>query len=130
MEVTFAAWGLGATIGERAIRLLARGRRARQRVEWARVQLRERGALIVVVARFIPGGRTATTLAAGMLGMRWRRFAAADAIGASLWGAFAAMLGYVGGETFEDSLWMPLAASAAAVIVVASLGECWRRRRV
>jgi membrane-associated protein len=123
-------WALGATAGERAVGLLARGRRARERVRWARDQLRTRGGVMVVAARFIPGGRTATTVAAGTLGMPWRRFVVADALGAGLWSVYSAMLGYLGGEVFKESLWKPLALAAVVAAILASAGEGWRRLRV
>src|SRR5215217_8747932 len=53
-------------------------------------------ATIIVVARFVPGGRTATTFTAGTVRLAWPRFAAADAVGATLWAAYAAGLGYLG----------------------------------
>jgi SNARE associated Golgi protein len=46
------------------------------------------GVWIIVVARFIPGGRTATTYAAGTVGMPWRRFLPADAIAVALWALY------------------------------------------
>ena len=60
--------------------------------------------------------------------MPWRRFAAADAIGAVLWSGFAAVIGYVGGEAFKDSLWKPLALAIGFAVLVGFLGETWRRR--
>jgi membrane protein DedA with SNARE-associated domain len=55
-------------------------------VDWARAQLRHSGAWIIIVTRFIPGGRTATTYISGTLDMPWkRRFLPADATAAILW---------------------------------------------
>src|SRR5829696_5608105 len=54
------SYWLGASLGRRAERRLFKSEKARGRVEWARDQLRCRGGQIIVVARFIPGGRTAT----------------------------------------------------------------------
>ncbi len=83
-----ASYGLGASLGRRAERRYFSSGRSRQRVEWARRQLQERGAVIIVAARFIPGGRTATTFSAGTLGMPWRRFVAIDAVAAGLWATY------------------------------------------
>ena len=42
---------------------------------------------LIVIARFIPGGRTAMTFAAGYTqGMPWRRFIVADVIAGVIWG--------------------------------------------
>jgi membrane protein DedA with SNARE-associated domain len=118
---------LGRLFGDRAVRRLARGERARGRVQWSRDQLRRRGTGVVIAARFIPGGRTATTLAAGTLEMPWRRFVAADAVGASLWACYAAALGWFGGRAFSDSFWKPLALALGIGAVFGAIAELLRR---
>jgi membrane protein DedA with SNARE-associated domain len=62
-NVTFA---LGRTAGRRIVG--TRTGRAAARVAWARRMLEERGPSIILVARFLPGGRNAASLAAGTLG--------------------------------------------------------------
>lgn len=121
------SYTLGRTLGCRAIDRVARSDKARSRVTWSRDQLRRRGPWLVAGARFIPGGRTATTLAAGTLGMRLRTFFAGDAVGAALWSAYAAALGWFGGKAFSDSLWKPLAIALAVGALVGGLGELVRR---
>jgi membrane-associated protein len=83
--------------------------------------------VIVVAARFIPGGRTATTFAAGTLEHPWRRFIAADATAAALWSIYTVSIGYLGGQAFEESLWKPLAVGLAVAALVAVAGEAARR---
>jgi membrane-associated protein len=75
----------------------------RKRIDWAEEHVVERGGYLIIVGRFIPGGRTAITLACGLLKMRWRRFLAFDIPAGLLWASYAALLGYVGGSTFEES---------------------------
>jgi membrane-associated protein len=75
----------------------------RKRIDWAEEHVVERGGYLIIVGRFIPGGRTAITLACGLLKMRWRRFLAFDIPAGLLWASYAALLGYVGGRTFEES---------------------------
>jgi membrane-associated protein len=72
--------------------------KAKGRLTWAGEALDRHGATIIMVARFVPGGRTATTFTAGTVRLAWPRFAAADAVGASLWAAYAGGLGYLGNE--------------------------------
>ena len=53
----------------------------RTRLDWAEAQIKLRGGLLLITARFIPGGRTALTVSSGitpsasgwfMVGSRWR----------------------------------------------------------
>jgi hypothetical protein len=78
----------------RAVRRLAdramRSHKSRQHLPWGRRQLQHHGVWIIIVARFIPGGRTAPTSVAGTVGMLWkRRFLPADGVAAVLWALYA-----------------------------------------
>jgi membrane-associated protein len=124
-----AAYGLGrAGLSKLADRLFTAGKN-RQRIEWARTQLQLHGAWIIIIARFIPGGRTATTYVAGTLEMPWkRRFLPADTAAAVLWSLYASALGYFGGAAFENNLWLPLLLAAGVSVLVAGGGELLRRK--
>ena len=122
-----ASYWLGHWIGERAARYLFRGEKGEARLRWAERQIAERGGLLIVVGRFIPGGRTATTFAAGTMGLPWRRFAAFDAVGATGWACYATALGYLGGSAFSSSAWKSLAASLGAAAMIALGIEIARR---
>jgi membrane-associated protein len=102
------AYLIGRRFGSRATERFGSGEKARRRIEWAEEQLRERGGELIAVARFIPGGRTAVTLSAGTLRFPWRRFLLFDAAAALGWAAYAALLGYFGGRTFEHAAWKGL----------------------
>jgi membrane-associated protein len=126
------AYWIGRTVGHRLVDRWFKGERRKQ-VDWAHRQVEERGGYLIVIGRFIPGGRTAVTLSCGMLEMRWRRFIAFDAAAGLVWGVYAAMLGYVGGRTFEENpLYGFLLAFAVALLVtgVIELYRWLRRRRV
>jgi membrane-associated protein len=96
------AYWIGRLLGDRIVARFFKGER-RKRVDWAEKQVTERGGYLIIVGRFIPGGRTVITLACGLLEMRWRRFIAFDVAAGLLWAAYAALLGYFGGRTFEES---------------------------
>jgi membrane-associated protein len=119
---------LGNKLGRRAARRLFRGEKSRARLDWARDQLRQRGVPLIIGARFIPGGRTATTFAAGTLDMRWRQFMIGDLIGTFTWALFTALLGYLGGQAFQRSLWQPLLLSLGVSALIILGGELWQRR--
>jgi membrane-associated protein len=133
------AVALGALVGDNLCYLLGRkigdpvadrffhDEKGQARLQWAEEALRRRGAILIGVGRFIPGGRTATTFAAGTLEMPYRHFLAADAIAAVIWALYVSMLGYLGGEAFKESLWLPLAASFGCAIAIGLAFEVRRR---
>ncbi len=72
------------------------------RLDWAAVQIRERGGLLLITARFIPGGRTALTVSSGITAQPRRWFMGWVAVAVTIWATYAALLGFIGGKTFED----------------------------
>jgi membrane-associated protein len=121
---------LGRTLGERVTGKLFAGDR-RRHLDRAHRTLEERGGYLIVIARFIPGGRTAATFAAGSLHWPWRRFIVYDAVAGVIWGAYAGLLGYFGGKTFENSpLKGFLVAFGLALTVTAGVEVVrWLRKR-
>lgn len=111
------AYGIGRT-GQGQVVGLLRSPRWRARAERGTRMLRERSATIIVASRFIPGGRTATMLSAGLVGLPWRRFAAYDLAACLLWAAYASVIGLVGGKAFADK---PLHALVLAFGLAAAL---------
>ena len=124
-----ASYVLGRTAGAAAARRLFRSPKAKRRLDWAGAALDRHGATIIVVARFVPGGRTATTFTAGTVRLPWPRFATADAVGATLWAAYAAGLGYLGGETFERRPLYAFLFGLGVALLVALVVEAARRLR-
>jgi membrane protein DedA with SNARE-associated domain len=91
--------------------------------------------LLLITARFIPGGRTAVTVTSGITRQPWRRFAFFIGIAAVVWATYAALLGYIGGKSFEDNHTLAFVAAFAAALSVTVLIEVARhllerRRRV
>jgi len=97
------SFGIGSLVGERTVKRWFRSEKSHRRLEWAERTLDERGAYIILIARFIPCGRTAVTFSAGYIPtFPWRRFIVYDVIAGVLWATYAAMLGYLFGKTFEQ----------------------------
>lgn len=125
-----AAYGVGRGLGAQARRRFFSSDKSLHRLAWAETQLELRGGPIILAARFIPGGRTATMFSAGSLEMPWRRFIAADALAAGVWALYATGLGYLGGETFRHSVWKPLVVAFGIAVLVTVAGELYRRLRL
>ena len=116
------SYGLGYLVGERTIKRWFRTEKRRRRLEWAERTLDERGPYIILIARFIPGGRTAVTFSAGYIPtFPWRRFIVYDIIACILWATYAASLGYFFGKTFEDH---PVWGVVLAIMIAVTAGAC------
>jgi membrane protein DedA with SNARE-associated domain len=113
------SFGIGHFFGARTVDRFFSGEKSQKRLAWAERQLEQRGAYIIVVARFIPGGRTATTFTAGYVqDFPWHRFLRYDALAATIWGCYTVLLGYFGGKTFEDAPWKGLLLAFAVALAV------------
>jgi membrane-associated protein len=61
-----------------------------------------------------------------MLEMPWRRFIAFDVAAGLVWATYAAMLGYVGGQTFEEKPLYGFLVAFAVALAVTGLVEAYR----
>lgn len=124
-----SAYLLGRKIGDPARERLFRGGRARRALGWAERQLAERGPYLILIARFIPGGRTATTFTAGMVRFRAVVFFPAAAVAAVAWGSYAVLLGYYGGRLFEERPLLALGVALGIAFGVTAVVELTRKLR-
>jgi membrane-associated protein len=125
-----SSYALGRYIGQPVVDRFFSGDRARKRLDWARGFLRKRGSYVLVVARFIPGGRTATTFTSGLVRLRWlTRFVPYIAIAAVLWALYGGLLGYLGGRTFRDQPLLALLLAFGIAAAVGGVAELVRRLR-
>lgn len=113
------AYVVGRAFAGRVRRWLATREKSKRRLGWAERQLQSRGGTVIVAARFVPGGRTATMIAAGLVGLPWRRFLMFDLAAASVWALYSGLIGFFGGKAFEDE---PLIGIAFAVGLALALG--------
>jgi membrane protein DedA with SNARE-associated domain len=125
-----SSYAFGRWVGTPAVKRFFSGEVAQRRLDWARNFLKERGSYVLVVARFIPGGRTATTFTAGLVRLRWlTRFAPYVFVAAILWAVYGALLGYLGGRLFKDQpIYALLLAFGIAALITVGV-EGWRRVR-
>jgi membrane-associated protein len=126
------SYWIGRKVGHRIVERWFKGERRKQ-VDWAKRQVEERGGYLIIIGRFIPGGRTAVTLSCGLLEMPWRRFITFDVAAGLVWATYAALLGYIGGRTFEENPLKGFLLAFAVALGVAGVIEAYRwyrRRRV
>ncbi|GIJ39435.1 DedA family protein [Micromonospora andamanensis] len=125
------SYAIGRRGGGRLLtRLPAQGRR-RAVYAWASRGIALRGGLILAVARYVPGGRTAVTMTMGATRFPRSRFLMFDALAAGTWGIYSALVGYLGGLAFEQDplrgllLGLGLALSVTVIVETAR----WAHRR-
>src|ERR1700754_3113758 len=93
---------VGRAGGENVIRRIPEGSRREKTFERVRELLYRHGGVALVIARYIPGGRTAITLTTGAIGYPRPRFTAFDALACFSWATYTTLLGFVGGSAFQD----------------------------
>lgn len=140
--VMFAGFA-GALIGDHLAYLLGRlaapridrispESRAGRLISNARRTLDRRGGMALVIARFIPWGRIATTLVLGATRFPRTRFTLWDCIGVGLWAVEGCLVGYVGGAAFEHDPIKGLVLGIALAMVLSTFIErtrWWLGRR-
>jgi membrane protein DedA with SNARE-associated domain len=108
--------------------------KTQQRLDWAAEQIRVRGGLLLITARFIPGGRTALTLSSGITRQPRGWFAGWVAVAAVIWATYAASLGYFGGEVFKDdhttAFLVAFGTALSVTVVIEIVRHLITRRRV
>jgi membrane-associated protein len=123
-------FAMGHFLGYRVERRFFASEKSQQRLQWAREMLEKRGGYLIVVARFIPGGRTVTTFTAGFVETYpWRRFFMFDVLAGFIWGTYTVLLGYFGGKTFEEEPWKGLLLAFGIALAVTGVVEAARHLR-
>jgi len=126
------SYAIGRTAGSRIVASARPGSRRRAAYEWAEVALAERGGLVLIISRYIPGGRTAVTLTMGAVRYDRRAFFLFDSLAAISWAIYSAMIGYIGGHAFEEDPLKGLLlgfAIAGAVAIAVEIARHVRKRR-
>lgn len=98
----------------------------------AAAQIKKRGGLLLITARFIPGGRTLMTLSCGATRRPYKAwFLPWDILAATLWASYAAVIGYFFGEVFEDNHSMAFWLAFGTALSITGLIEIvrWFRHR-
>jgi membrane-associated protein len=122
-------YAIGRGAGPHVIARLQRGPSERRRYDWARTKVDEHAALLIVAARYLPGGRVASALATGSLHYPLRRFMPLDAAGAALWAVYTVLIGFAGGASFADEPVKGLLLSFGLGLALVGAIELGRRLR-
>jgi membrane-associated protein len=120
---------LGRRFGPRIKRRFFRGEKGASRLAWAERSLERYGMPLILVCRFIPGGRTAVMLCCGIVRYDRRRFVIATAAAGVIWASYSFFIGRLGGQAFEDRPWAGLLLALGLAAGISALIELVRRVR-
>ncbi|WP_433367850.1 DedA family protein [Actinoplanes sp. CA-142083] len=115
-------------VGRKASARIKNGKLAKAKAKAEHALVRQ-GSAALVIGRFIPYGRTATTLTAGSVSLPLRPFYLASAVSSLLWAAYSIGLGRLGGVTFADSPLLAAAFGIALGFLLAGLHSAAKRLR-
>lgn len=135
LPVTIAVGALGVFGGDVTCYLLGRSARepsakaaapARGRARKAAARftrgLRRPGPMVILLCRFVPGGRMAACFQAGRVRYPARLFLVYEGAAALLWATYGGLVGHLGGTAITQSAWRLVAVAAVAAGVFAAAG--------
>ena len=111
------AYWLGRTIGVTRFRWM-RTRSVVRAIGGVRQTLQYSGALVIITARHIPGGRVAVNFIAGATRMKLIKFMSLDFVSAAIWAAYSLTIGYFTSGWLDNTLLQ----IALALVFAALLG--------
>lgn len=125
------AYVLGRRFSDRVDTWADRKVERRARLDAAGRQIKIRGGMLLITARFIPGGRTILTVSSGLTAQPWGWFAIWIAIATTIWATYAASLGFFFGQTFEDNQTLAFWLAFGTALSITALVEVvrWLRHR-
>lgn len=84
--------------------------------------LRRPGPLVLLLCRFVPGGRMAAGYRAGRTDYPVRLFLAYDGAAAAGWATYGGLVGHIGGTALTQSAWRLFAVAATAAVIFGTAG--------
>ncbi len=125
------AYWVGRAAGRPLVERVLRGNT--EQLDKVQEQFDKRGGMFIIIGRFVPGGRTAVAVGAGILHFSWIQFVLYDALAAVIWAFQAALPGFIGGSLIQDQPWLAMvfgfALSALMAGGIALLQRWWDKRK-
>lgn len=116
------AYAIGSRSDKLVRKIFFRGDKGEKRLFATGEQIRKRGGLLLITARFIPGGRTAMTFSCGLTGQPfWAWFSRWDLLATTLWATYAGLLGFFFGTAVEDptnALWIAFGFALSVTVLI------------
>lgn len=112
------AYLIGRAIGTDRFKWMRR-ERVQKSFTWAGEELRKRAVSLILVARFIPGGRVAVNFTAGATSFSHRAFMLLTVLSGVCWAGYSVAIGAFAGAWMHDN---PLLGALIAIILAIILG--------
>jgi membrane-associated protein len=84
--------------------------------------LRQPGPLVILLCRFVPGGRMAACFSAGRARYPYRLFLLYETTAAFGWAAYGGLVGHLGGAALTNSAWRLFAVAVTAATIFGAAG--------
>lgn len=84
--------------------------------------LRQPGPLVILLCRFVPGGRMAACFSAGRARYPYRLFLLYETTAALAWASYGTLVGHIGGTALTQSAWRLLAVATVAAVLFGTAG--------
>ncbi|MGP3969831.1 DedA family protein [Streptomyces sp. 6N223] len=117
------SYWIGRKSGPKIMAKVKPGSRTQKAYDSVGRMLEKRGGLVLITARYIPGGRTAATLTTGATRYPLRSFSRYDAVAALSWATYSALIGYIGGAAFKDNPLRGLMMGLGLALAITALHE-------
>ena len=98
------------------------GGQARRAAERFTRGLRKPGPLVILLCRFVPGGRMAACFHAGRSGYPTKLFVLYEGAAALGWASYGTLVGHIGGTAITQSAWRLFAVAACAALIFGAAG--------
>ncbi|GIF78552.1 DedA family protein [Asanoa siamensis] len=100
----------------------ARTGRARRAARKLTRGLREPGPVVILICRFVPGGRMAACFSAGRARYPYKQFFLYQSLAAVAWATYGTLVGHLGGAALTSSGWRLIVVAVIAAVLFAGAG--------
>jgi len=111
-----------AATGPDGTPIAVRRGKARRMAARATRGLRQPGPLVILLCRFVPGGRMAACFTAGRVRYPYRMFVLYETAAALGWASYGTLVGHIGGTALTQSAWRLFAVAAVAATLFGAAG--------